>query len=145
MPPPFEYQNASMLFERFLVNARDNADLATTNMAWNMVEGVLRTFRKRLTVQQVAAFSNVLPPLVRALFLEDWDPEIAPIQFVDRDALLREVRQLRHQHNFSPDNAISAVAAALWQNVDELKLQRVLEKFSDQAQDYWNVESVCKR
>ena len=52
MTLPFEYQNASLDFERFLVDARDYADLATTNMAWNMVVGVLHTFRRRLTVNQ---------------------------------------------------------------------------------------------
>ena len=37
MPWPPEYQRASIDFEKFMVTARDRANLATTNMAWNMV------------------------------------------------------------------------------------------------------------
>jgi uncharacterized protein (DUF2267 family) len=40
-------------------------------MAWNMVVGVLWTFRRRLSVEHVAAFASALPPVVRALFIED--------------------------------------------------------------------------
>lgn len=63
MTLPFEYQNASLEFERFMVDARDLAGLSTTNMAWNMVVGVLHTFRKRLSIQEALRFADVLPPV----------------------------------------------------------------------------------
>ena len=33
MPMPFEYQNASRQFEQFMIDARDCAGLATTNIS----------------------------------------------------------------------------------------------------------------
>jgi uncharacterized protein (DUF2267 family) len=68
---PFEYQNQTPQFERFMIDARDCAGLQTINMAWNMVVGVLHPFRRRLAVNQALAFAAVLPPMIRALFIED--------------------------------------------------------------------------
>ncbi|HEX5837233.1 MAG TPA: DUF2267 domain-containing protein [Anaerolineales bacterium] len=139
MPMPFEYQNASLEFERFMVDARDFAGLATTNMAWNMVVGVLHTFRRRLTAPQGIAFAGVLPPVLRALFIEGWDLNADPVAFSSSAELLAEVRSVRHAHNFSPDNAISAVAAALRRHVDVASFEQVLPILPPGSRTYWAV------
>lgn len=139
MPPPFEYQNASLQFDQFLLDARDNAGLATTNMTWNMVVGVMHTFRRRLSPKQVLQFGEALPPVLRALYLEGWDIDAAPEPFASDTALLCEVRAVRHVHNFSPENAIPAVAAALRKNVDLAAFERVLARLPVEAQNYWAV------
>lgn len=138
MTLPFCYQNASQQFERFMVDARDLADLPTTNMAWNMVVGVLRTFRRRLTVEQALRFADVLPPVVRSLFVEDWHPEEPPRTFGTAEELLAEVREVRTAHNFSPDNTIAAVAGALRRNVDCEALDRVLATLPEGAREFWS-------
>ena len=135
MPIPSDYQRASLDFERFMVDARDAAGLATTNMAWNMVVGVLHTFRRRLSVAEALRFADVL----RAIFVSEWQPEAAPPPFADRAALTREVRALRAAHNFSPDEAIRAVAQALRRQVDEAALERVLATLPPGAREYWAV------
>ena len=110
---PPEYQRASIDFERFMVAARDGASLATTNMAWNMVVGVLLAIRRRLEVDQALRFSDLLPPAVRALFLENWHPPESFKTNASAAELLDEVRSVRSEHNFSPDNAFQAVGYAL--------------------------------
>jgi len=141
---PLEYQRASQDFERFMVTARDAAGLATTNMAWTMVEGVLLAFRRRLAVCEAIEFANVLPPLLRALFLGNWHPSGEAAPFNPREALTEEVRSLRAQHNFSPPNAIEAVAAALRGSVDEPSLERALAKLPPQASEFWAVPRSCE-
>jgi uncharacterized protein (DUF2267 family) len=136
---PLEYQRASSEFERFMVAARDAGHLQTTNMAWTMVEGVLLVFRRRLTVAQTIEFANVLPPVLRALFLERWCPCHEPTPFGSRAALTAEVKALRPAHNFSPDNAIEAVAIALRRCVDEPALNQVLAKLPSEATTFWAV------
>jgi len=42
MPVPMEYKRASEQFEKFLVDARDNAMLQTTHQSYTMVQGVLQ-------------------------------------------------------------------------------------------------------
>jgi uncharacterized protein (DUF2267 family) len=140
MPLPFEYQNASLQFDQFMVDARNFAGLATTNMTWNMVIGVLHTFRRRLPAQDVLRFADVLPPVIRALFLENWDITQPIAEFGSPEQLIAEVRSVRFQHNFSPDNAIEAVAAALRKNVDLVALERVLNKLPPDARTYWQIE-----
>ena len=48
-----------------------------------------------------------------------------------------EVRALRRQHNFSPDNAIEAVAIALRASVDEAALDTALDRLPVQAAGFW--------
>lgn len=136
---PTEYQRASIDFERFMVLARDAAGLPTTNMAWNMVEGVLRAFRRRLTVEQALRFSDCLPPVLRALFLENWHPRASPAPFGTREEILEEVRALRQEHNFSPSNAIEAVAKALRACAEPDSLERALSALPGAARDFWVV------
>ena len=109
MPVPSEYQRASLDFDKFMVDARDIAGLATTNMAWNMVVGVLHTFRRRLDVRDAARFANVLPPVLRAA------------------------------HNFAPDTAIRDVATALRRNIDDEDFDRVLAELPEGAVEFWRV------
>lgn len=137
MTLPFEYQNPTLQFERFMVDARDCASLPTTNMAWNMVVGVLHTFRWRLTVPQALSFAAVLPPMVRALFIEDWDLEQAVRPFGDAADWLADVRSVRHRHNFSPPDAVASVASALRRHVDTQAFEGVLANLPPQASRYW--------
>lgn len=139
MTIPSEYQRATVEFERFMVDARDAAGLATTNMAWNMVVGVLRTFRRRLSTQDAIGFANVLPPVVRAIFVADWDFNESPLPFDQSESLIDEVRDVRRAHNFSPDSAIQAVAHAVRRHVDHEAFERALAKLPAGAAKFWAV------
>lgn len=140
---PFEYQNASIEFERFMIDARDFADLATTNMAWNMVVGVLWAFRYRLNMQEGLRFANLLPPVLRALFIEDWDTSEPVKSFASNEELMKDVRSIRTVHNFAPPNAIQAVAQALLKHVDRSELERVLLTLPIGASEFW-LDSATK-
>lgn len=145
MTLPFEYQNATLEFERFMLDARDLASLSTTNMAWNMVVGVLHTFRRRLTIDQALRFADVLPPVLRAIFVEDWHPNEPVADFGTTEELLAEVRSVRTAHNFSPPNAIPAVAAALRRHVDVAALDQVLSTLPPGAREFWSSEPARSR
>lgn len=138
MTLPFEYQNASLEFERFMVDARDLASLSTTNMAWNMVVGVLHTFRKRLSVDQALRFADLLPPVLRAIFIEGWHPGEPVPGFGTAQELLAEVRAVRSAHNFSPPNAITAVAQALRRHVDGAAFEQLLSTLPAGSRAFWS-------
>lgn len=137
MTLPSEYQRASQEFEKFMVDARDISGLATTNMAYTMVQGVLQAFRRRLSVRDAALFANVLPAVVRAIFVADWNTDEPRRAFEDRAAMTKEVQALRAAHNFAPDTAIQDVATALRRNIDETALDRVLAKLPEEAVQFW--------
>jgi uncharacterized protein (DUF2267 family) len=136
---PLEYENATIDFRRLLKDARDAAGLVTTNQSFTMLDGVLRTFRRRLDVHQAIAFAAVLPAAARALFVTDWDPGEPRREFGDRADLVEEVKDLRRDHNFSPEDCIDAVAIALRKNVDEAALDRVLAELPSGAREFWAV------
>jgi len=137
MPIPMEYQHTSEDFERFLADARDTSGLTTRNQTYTMVDGVLRTFRRRLTLAEAIAFAQVLPPVLRAMFVQDWTPDAAPLPFTDRASLTREVQGLRPHHNFAPETSIADVAAALRRATDGAALDAVLARLPLGAADFW--------
>lgn len=137
MPLPLEYQHASDDFERLLADAGERADLVTRNQTWTMIDAVLRVFRRRLTVAEGLRFAEVLPPLVRAMFVVDWDVAAAPLPFDSREALTREVQAVRPHHNFAPDTAIACVAAALGARVDRAAFEAVLAGLPEGSRQFW--------
>jgi uncharacterized protein (DUF2267 family) len=102
-----------------------------------MVQGVLQTFRRRLTLPEAIQFAEVLPAVLRALFVADWNPNEPRRSFGNRAEMIQEVQSLRADHNFAPDSAIQAVAVALRKNVDETKLDAVLSTLPTPAYDFW--------
>ena len=137
MPIPLDLQHATEAFDRFLADARDTAGVGTRNQAYTMVDGVLRVFRRRLSVEEAIRFAGVLPPVLRAIFVADWDTAESRRPFVDRAAMTAEVQDLRRHHNFAPASAIADVAAALRRNMDAEKLDRVLATLPEGAADFW--------
>ncbi|XEN30615.1 DUF2267 family protein [Ensifer sp. WSM1721] len=137
MTIPMEYRQASADFDRFILDVRDIAGLQTTNQAYTMVQAVLYTFRRRLEISDALLFANVLPPVLRAIFVADWDLEEPTVPFSGRLTMTREVQAFRGDHNVSPDTAIADVATALRRNVDEMMLNRVLARLPAGAVDFW--------
>jgi uncharacterized protein (DUF2267 family) len=137
MPVPVEYKRASMDFEQFMLDAREISGLATTHQTYTMVQGVFQAFRRRLDVKEAIRFANVLPPVLRALFVADWDLDEPRRPFEDRAIMTREVQSLRPDHNFAPESSIGSVATALRRNIDPVALDRVLAGLPTGAQDFW--------
>lgn len=137
MPVPSEYQRASQDFETFLVDAKNAAALETSHQVFTMVEGVFRVFRRRLSVGDALAFAGALPPILRALFVADWDPAEPRRPFGDLETMNREVLELRPLHNFATPTAIQDVAEALRKNVDRIAFGRVLAGLPREAGEFW--------
>jgi len=141
MPVPPEYQRARDDFYAFLVDARETAGLATTHQTYTMVQGVLLAFRRRLETREAIRFAGVLPPLLRAVFVADWNPDEPRRAFADLATMTKEVQALRADHNFAPDAAIRDVASALRRHVDVEQFDRVLASFPEGAARFWKPES----
>lgn len=139
MPIPMELQHASEAFEAFLRDARDISGLTTRNQTYTMVQGVLLVFRQRLSVKDAIRFAHVLPPVLRAIFVDDWDVDQPQRPFTSREEMTREVQALRRDHNFSPDSCIRDVAEALRRHVDQKAFDRVLATLPEGAADFWRV------
>jgi len=139
VPVPPEYQRASRDFEKFLLDAREASGLVTTNQVYTMVQAVFLTFRCRLPLAEAIRFANVLPPVLRAIFVADWDTSEPQRPFEDGATMTREVQSLRpdHNFNFSPDTAIRDVAVALRKNVDQTEFDNMLAGLTAEARDFW--------
>jgi len=144
MTIPMEYQHAGQDFERFLADVQDRLGFATRNPTYTTVESVLMTFRRRLTVSQALAFAELLPPLLRAIFIGGLDAGQHPAPFLSCDELTREVQSLRRDHNFSPPAAIAEVADALRKTVDPDRLDALLRTFPEGAVAFWSAKTSSR-
>jgi uncharacterized protein (DUF2267 family) len=136
---PLELMHASEDFERFLADAGKLSGLASRNQTYTMTQGVFNTFRRRLDLREAIRFANVLPPVLRAIFIADWNTDEVPVSFADRATMTQEVQALRKNHNFSPDSCIRDAAAALRKNIDQKALDEVLTSLPKGSTEYWSV------
>ncbi|MCH8684478.1 DUF2267 domain-containing protein [Pedomonas mirosovicensis] len=139
MTIPMELQHAGEAFEAFLRDARDEAGLPTRNPTYTMVQGVFQVFRRRLSLKDAIRFASVLPPLLRAIFVDEWDVDEPQRPFTDREAMTQEAQDLRRDHNIAPDSCIRDVAVALRRHVDEARFDRLLATLPEGAADFWRV------
>lgn len=137
MPMPVEYQRATDHFLKFMREAQEYADLGSSHQTYTMVQGVFQTFRRRLTIKEAILFAGVLPAVLRAVFVADWDIDEPKREFEDLNIMTKEVQALRADHNFAPDTAIKNVAQALRQNVDIMKFNEVIAKLPEGAKEFW--------
>lgn len=139
MPMPLEYRQASADFDAFMKDLVATSMIQTSHQAYTMLQAVLQVFRRRLTVDQAIAFANVLPPVLRAIFVSDWDTEAPVKPFVDRDALMKEVRAFRHDHNLSTDMALEDVTVVIRRHVDQAAFERILNTLPPDARRFWYI------
>ncbi|WP_172122975.1 MULTISPECIES: DUF2267 domain-containing protein [unclassified Devosia] len=137
MTVPNEYRRASAEFDALLAAIAEQAGLTTRHQAYTMLQGVLLAFRRRLTLEEGIVFVQILPPMLRALFVMDWDPQAEPVAVLDRAAWRREVRELRPNHNISPPSAIEDVATVLWRSMDQSSFAECLDKLPPFAREFW--------
>jgi len=136
---PLEYRQASVDFDAFMQDLVATSMLQTSHQAYTMLQAVLQAFRHRLTVPQAIAFANVLPPVLRAIFVSDWDAEAPIKRFVSRDELMKEIRAFRHDHNLSTETAIEDVTSTIRRHVDPEAFERVLNILPPDARHFWFV------
>ena len=137
MPIPQEYQRATDYFYEFLLDARDTAGLGSTHQTYTMVQGVLQTFRRRLDIKDAILFASVLPAVLRAIFVADWNTDEPRRPFEARSLMQKEIQALRADHNFATETAISDVANALRRHVDKEAFNQVLAKLPEGAVEFW--------
>lgn len=137
MPLPAEYQRATDHFSAFLTDLSDAAGFLSRHPAYTMAQGVLQVFRRRLPLRDAIRFAQLLPVGLRALFVADWNVDEPQRPWADRAALADEVRSLRFNHNFAPDDAVQLTARVLRQHVDGAALDALLRELGPEACAFW--------
>ena len=141
MPMPWIYRQATREWQAFLADARTAMDLSSDNTTFTAVEGALRAFRRRLTSQQAIDFAQVLPSVLRALFVADW--QLAePVPPGTRTDWTAEAMALRPHHNLTPPNCVEATALALRQSVLREDIDRVLATLPRFAAEFWSTHGI---
>jgi len=139
---PWTYRQASREWRAFLADAQDAIGTPTDHSTFTAVEGTLRAFRHRLTPQQAIDFADVLPAVLRALFVTDWDLSTPPAPPGTRADWTHEAQSLRPHHNLCPDGVIAGTALALRKAVLREDLDRVLSRLPPFAADFWSTPGI---
>lgn len=141
MTVPTRYSRASNQFEAIMRDAQRNMDTATRHQTYQGVYGTLIVFRRRLTTQQVVDFAAILPAVLSAIFVSDWDTSIPPRSFLGAEAMSEEVQSVRRNHNSAPATVIQDVAKAVRLHVDPIAFQQYLAEIGPEAEAFWKVDS----
>jgi uncharacterized protein (DUF2267 family) len=137
MPMPQAYFQASRDFEAFMEALKRISLLQTTHQCYTMVEAVLHALRGHMSLHEALAFADRLPPVLRAIFVSDWDVD-APIRPVtDRAGLQREILGLRHNHNLSTPTALEDVGAALRETMGRDEFGLLLDALPADLARFW--------
>lgn len=145
MPMPWTYRHASKEWRAILDDLKDRMELVSDNSAYTAMDGVLQVFRRRLTPQQGLNFATVLPAIPRAIFVAGWQIEGPPLPFFDRGTMIQEVKNVRRNHNLTPDHVIEATAWSLRRYTNKADLDRVLAELPDGAVQFWHVDVADPR
>jgi uncharacterized protein (DUF2267 family) len=133
-----EYQHASDDFERFLHLLRDRSGLATRNQAYTVAQAVLMAFRRRMTVREGLAFATCLPPILRAIFVADWDTDVPARPFTTRSDLMADVLNWRRDHNFATSSSIGDVVVSLEAAMSSHAHADMLANLPEAAKAFWS-------
>ena len=142
MPMPWTYRQATREWQAFLADAQDAIGTPTDHSTFTAVEGVLRAFRNRLTPHQAIDFATILPAVLRALFVADWQLDRPPRPPGTRADWTAEAQSLRRHHNIAPATCVEGCALALRKSVHHADLQAVLAKLPPFAAEFWSVTGV---
>ncbi|NLR95684.1 DUF2267 domain-containing protein [Rhizobium sp. P38BS-XIX] len=137
MTVPMRYSRATEEFDAFLRDAQIHMDTATRHQTYQGVYGTLIVFRRRLMVQQVIDFAAVLPAVLGAILVSDWDTREPPRPFESREAMTSEVLAVRQDHNLAPRSVISDVAAAMRGHVDPIAFDQCLQRLGPDSMAFW--------
>jgi uncharacterized protein (DUF2267 family) len=142
MPMPWTYRQATREWQAFLAEARSAMNLETDNGTYTAVQGVLRAFRRRLTPQEAIDFAQVLPSVLRALFVADWQLDEGRLPPGTRADWTAEAMALRPHHNLTPPNCVEATAFALRKSILRDDLERVLSTLPPFAAEFWSTPGI---
>jgi uncharacterized protein (DUF2267 family) len=137
MPMPPEYFHASRDFERFMEALKRISLLQTTHQCYTMVEAVFHALRNHMSLREALAFADRLPPVLRAIFVSNWDIDASVLPVTDRASLQGEILALRHNHNLSTPTALEEVGAALRDTMDPADFYRLIETLPGGLAQFW--------
>ena len=140
MTMPQECRSATRDFERYIDIVREETLIESRNVVYTMTQGVFQVFRRRVSASEALMFADILPPVLRAIFVADWQIDEPRVAFGSREEMTSEAKALRRDHNFLPDSVLSDVASGIRAVVDKEALKRVLAKLPGEARDFWRTE-----
>lgn len=139
MPMPWAYRHATKDFRAFLDDLKARADLVSDNSAYTVVDAVFQVYRRRLLAEDGLIFASVLPAVLSSIFVRNWTPEASPPLFGTKDEMNAEAKQVRPDHNLTPDDAIEVVAWCLWRHVNHREFEIALGKLPPEARAFWAI------
>jgi uncharacterized protein (DUF2267 family) len=129
MPMPQDVTYASQFFQQWLADLKVRALLQTHNQSYAMLRAVLHEVRSHLDANGCAMFANALPPLVRGVFYEGWNPSQEIARSTSDAEVVRRVTERLAPHHVPPETIIVdvfSVMARLCEPAEEKALKAAL-------------------
>lgn len=106
--------------------------------AWEMMRGVLRVLRDRITVAQTAHLSAQLPMVIRGMYFENWRPADQPVKLRKQEEFVEAVAEELSMHpEIDPPQAIDGVFRMLNNRISHGELEKVRKMLPPEIRDLW--------
>lgn len=136
MTQPYEVLHASEQFQEWLTALQGRAMLQTHNQSQAMFRAVMHKMRGHMTLSQVLAFADALPPLPRGIFLEGWRPA-DPAPLVSPDEFLAEVNKSLSPHHSPPHSIVADVIAVLADRSEPHNAKAMQDQLPEALRPLW--------
>ncbi len=130
---------ASADFDAFMKDLVATSMIQTSHQAYTMLQAVLQVFSRSPDRRPGDCVRQCPATRPARIFVSDWDTEAPVKPFVDRDALMKEVRAFRHDHNLSTDTALEDVTVVIRRHVDQAAFERILNTLPPDARRFWYI------
>jgi uncharacterized protein (DUF2267 family) len=121
-----------------LGDLKERSFLQTHNQCYAMLRAVLHEFRGYMTVGQAIAFANGLPPVVRAILVENWKPPDQPLPSPSRQDFIDAVIGRLSPHHVPPDSIVSDVFALLVPRAEATKIADAIDSLPAELKQLWD-------
>jgi uncharacterized protein (DUF2267 family) len=126
-------------YNQWIKDIADRLGTPERRLAHRALRAVLHALRDRVGAEHAARFAAQLPPLVRAVFFEGYQPAAPTSRENSRGAFLEQV----HTEGVQPldivelEHATKAVLAVMGERLDHSHIENLISLFPEEFSDLW--------
>jgi uncharacterized protein (DUF2267 family) len=123
---------------QWLLEFMDHTGRRDEEKAWQMMRGVLRVLRDRLTIEQCAHLSAQLPLILRGVYFEGWKPSRQPLKIRNLDDFVQAVAQEFANHpEIPPQQAIEGTFHVLNSHISRGEIDKIKSLLQPELRNLW--------
>jgi uncharacterized protein (DUF2267 family) len=137
--------HAVQVFDKWLKELLEKAELADEAAAYSVLRTVLHQLRDRLTLEEAVDLGAQMPLIVRGLFFEGWQPHKVPRKIRTKEKFLGDITDEILPFTYPVEWAVKSVFALLAHHCDPGEIADVIDQLPGGLKELWPESSQSFR